>query len=361
MNNRKSIIERLASEHVATQKELTWLIASADEKTVEWASGLAREVASDYFGRKVYLRGLVEVTNRCMRGCYYCGLRAQNLSLDRYELSTEQLLSSCRSAYHEGALRSLVMQGGERYDMAEQIAEWVRMLKREMPDVAITLSLGEQSPEVYDLWRRAGADRYLLRHETANSGHYAQLHPKSMSHAKRLEALEVLHRLGYQRGAGFMVGSPYQSEEMLAQELAFLGRMRPEMVGIGPFIPQSATPFASMPRGGVERTLLMIALTRLTLPKALIPSTTALASVDEEGTIRGIMAGANVVMPNITPVAYREAYAIYDGKKVSGTEAVEGIDRLRHELLRVGYTAALERGDHPDFAAPLESTSRRGE
>lgn len=352
MSNRKTIINQLARERVATHEELAWLIRTADESTLEWASGLAREITSEYYGRRVYLRGLVEVSNRCARGCYYCGLRTENLDLERYELSEEEILECCLRACKEGGLRSVVLQGGERSNLSERVASVVRKLKAAMPDVAVTLSFGEQEPEVYALWRDAGADRYLLRHETASKEHYNLLHPKSMSYEHRIESLDVLHELGYQRGAGFMVGSPFQTERELALEIEFLGRLQPEMVGIGPFIPQSATPFAGMKRGGVEQTLLMISLVRLVLPKALIPATTALASADESGTIKGLRAGANVIMPNVTPTRYREAYAIYDGKKSSGTESMEGIAALQAELQRAGFSAAMERGDHPDFVRP---------
>lgn len=348
MNNYKAILERLALHQEASHAELVRVISRADGDVLGYASGLAREVSQDTFGRKVYLRGLVEISNHCSGGCYYCGLRAENRGVNRYSLSEEEILEACTKGYDLG-LRSFVLQGGEVKNDGLVVAEIVRKIKSKMPDVAVTLSLGEQSEEVYDLWRKAGADRYLLRHESATKEHYECLHPKRMSHENRLQCLQTLRTMGYQIGAGFMVGSPFQHEEELAREVEFLLHLRPEMVGIGPFIPQSATPFADKPRGGVEQTLLMVSLARLALPKALIPSTTALASSDSEGTTRGILAGANVVMPNVTPARYRPDYAIYDGKKSVGTESAEGLEALCEELQRVGYCAAMERGDHPDF------------
>lgn len=348
MSAYKPILEWLALHHEASHEELRKVIATADGEVLNYASGLAREVAQDNFGKGVYIRGLVEISNRCSGGCYYCGLRAENLAVARYALSEEEIVRACSEGYAKG-LRSFVLQGGEVHEGAERVAYLVQRIKRLMPDAAVTLSLGEQPSEVYDEWRKAGADRYLLRHETATKEHYERLHPARMSYENRLRCLGELRTLGYQVGAGFMVGSPYQSEEELAREVEFLLDFQPEMVGIGPFIPQHSTPFAEMPRGGVEQTLLMVSLARLALPKALIPSTTALASSDEQGMQRGILAGANVVMPNITPERYRPDYAIYDGKKSVGTESGEGIELLRRELEEISYTAQMVRGDHPDY------------
>lgn len=344
----KDIVTRLAKEHHAEHRELRRLIEGADEGRLEWLCGLAREVREEYFGREVYLRGLVESSNRCSGGCYYCGLRAENQEINRYELSKEEIVESCERGYELG-LRSFVIQSGERCDVGEKVARIVGRIKGSMPDVAVTLSMGEQKAEVYELWRRAGADRYLLRHESATKAHYERLHPARMSFEGRQGCLKVLRELGYQIGAGFMVGSPYQRSEELASEVEYLLRLQPEMVGIGPFIPQSNTPFAHERRGGVELTLLMVALSRVALPKALIPATTALASSDQMGCVKGVMAGANVTMPNITPPKYRADYAIYDGKKSLGTESGEGLEDLKGMLHRVGYKAVMSRGDHPDF------------
>ncbi len=345
----RDTLERLARSESVPQSHLAALIAVPEREVREYAAGLAREIAVQHFGHKVYLRGLLEVSNVCAAGCYYCGLRAENRSLSRYTLTEEEILESCEEGYALG-LRSFVLQGGQRADYREPIERVAREFKRRMPDAALTLSLGEQSGECYEEWRRAGADRYLLRHESANEWHYGRLHPESMSYQNRLGCLKRLSELGYQCGAGFMVGTPEQTALHLAEEVEFLAQLRPQMVGIGPFIPHSATPFGQMPQGSVEQTLLMISLVRLVLHKALMPSTTALATASDDGTQQGVLAGANVVMPNITPKRYRAGYEIYNGKKSYGTEAVEGLERLADLLGRVGYEASLDRGDHPDFA-----------
>lgn len=348
MDTYKQILERLARERRVNHAEMVRLVEGADGERLAWACGLAREIRSEYFGRGVFLRALVEVSNCCSGGCYYCGLRAENAHIHRYTLSAEEILGACRNGYGLG-FRSFVLQAGEVRGRAEEVARIVESIKNEMPDVAVTLSLGEEGEEVYRRWRSAGADRYLLRHESATKAHYEQLHPERMTFESRQECLNTLRHLGYQVGAGFMVGSPYQGVEHLAREVEFVGEWQPEMVGIGPFIPQSNTPFARFERGSVELTLLMVALTRIVLPKALIPATTALATADKEGTVRGMMAGANVVMPNLTPAKVRADYAIYDGKKSVGTESGEGLVGLCEMLNRAGYEALLTRGDHPDF------------
>lgn len=349
MTHYRDILDRLACGREASQEELAGLVSLAhDERVLSYAQGLAREVRTEWYGRGVYIRGLVEISNRCSQGCYYCGLRTENRSLERYELSEDEILAACHEGYALG-LRSFVLQGGERRNITEQTTAVVRRIKEELPDVALTLSLGEQTESTYEAWRQAGADRYLLRHESATPSHYAMLHPERMSWKGRVECLQLLSRLGYQRGAGFMVGTPGQSEEMLAHEVDFLRDMRPEMVGIGPFLPQSDTPFGTMPSGDVATTLMMLALVRVALPKALMPATTALATTAGEGTQLGVLSGANVVMPNITPLLYRASYAIYDGKKSSGTESAEGLERLAEELHSIGYEAVMSRGDHPDF------------
>ena len=349
MTNYRDILRRLALGNEVGFRELEELVALAgDERVLDYARGLAREVRTEWFGNQVFIRGLVEISNRCSGGCYYCGLRAENCKVTRYELSEEEVMDSCRVGYGLG-LRSFVLQGGERKSITEQTARVVRRIKEEMPDVAVTLSLGEQSRETYECWRMAGADRYLLRHESATPEHYATLHPERMVWEERVACLGVLAELGYQIGAGFMVGTPGQTTAMLAHEVEFLAEMAPQMVGIGPFIPQGDTPLGNMPRGSVEQTLMMLSLVRIALPKALMPSTTALATTAEQGTHLGILSGANVVMPNITPAQYRASYAIYDGKKSSGTEAAEGLEKLVGELRAIGYEATFGRGDHPDF------------
>lgn len=318
------------------------LIEECDRESVERVCSAARATSEERFGRRVWLRGLVEVWSRCEGGCLYCGLRAENRELCRYEMPSEEIVEACHEGYSLG-LRTFVLQGGQVRDRVEKVEEIVRTLKAKFPDAAVTLSLGEQPREVYERWRRAGADRYLLRHETAVEGHYRLLHPERMDFHHRRECLGWLKELGYQTGAGMMVGSPHQSAEDLVADLCYLADLQPDMVGIGPFMPQGQTPFAECVRGSVERTLLMVALVRLLLPTAMIPATTALASADGEGTLRGVLAGANVVMPNLTPQKYREQYAIYDHKKSTGSEAAEGVETLRANLASIGYEICWSR------------------
>lgn len=330
------IIDSLRRGCVPSDQSLVRLIEECTEESVARVCRAARATSEEHFGRRVWLRGLVEVWSRCEGGCLYCGLRAENRELCRYEMTSEEIVEACREGYSLG-LRTFVLQGGQVRDRVEMVESVVRTLKAEFPDAAVTLSLGEQPREVYEKWRRAGADRYLLRHETASERHYGLLHPERMNFHHRRECLGWLKELGYQTGAGMMVGSPWQRSEDLVADLHYLRELRPEMVGIGPFMPQSDTPLGEWPRGSVERTLLMVALVRLLLPTAMIPATTALASADGKGTLRGLLAGANVVMPNLTPQKYRAQYAIYDHKKSTGSEAAEGIDALRIALENINH------------------------
>ncbi len=334
------IIDSLRRGEWPSDQLLVELIEEYSGESVERVCRAARATSEEHFGRRVWLRGLVEVWSRCEGGCRYCGLMAENRELCRYEMTSEEIVDACREAYRLG-LRTFVLQGGQVRDRAEMVEGVVRTLKSEFPDAAVTLSLGEQPREVYERWRRVGADRYLLRHETASEEHYGLLHPERMNFHHRRECLGWLKELGYWVGAGMMVGSPWQRSEDLVADLHYLRELRPEMVGIGPFMPQSDTPLGEWPRGSVEKTLLMVALVRLLLPTAMIPATTALASADGEGTLRGLLAGANVVMPNVTPRRYRSRYAIYDNKKNSGSEAAEGIDRLRADLQTIDYEIYL--------------------
>ena len=336
MDHTGYIIDTLCRGEMPSEEALAHLIEECDEESVSRVCRAAQAVTEERFGRRVWLRGLVEVWSRCEGGCRYCGLRAENCDLVRYEMSSEEIIGACREAYRLG-LRTFVLQGGQVRDRVEKVESIVRRLKEEFADVAVTLSLGEQTREAYERWRRAGADRYLLRHETASEEHYKELHPERMNFHHRRECLAWLKELGYQTGAGMMVGSPHQRVEDLVADLRYLRELRPEMVGIGPFMPQADTPMAAHPRGSVERTLLMVALVRLMLPDAMIPATTALASASESGTLRGVMAGANVVMPNVTPLRYREHYVIYDHKKQTGSEAAEGIAGLAADLQTIDY------------------------
>nr|MCR5429275.1 [FeFe] hydrogenase H-cluster radical SAM maturase HydE [Lachnospiraceae bacterium] len=282
----------------------------------------------------------------CRNNCYYCGIRAGNACAERYRLTPEEI-AVCADQGYELGFRTFVLQGGEDpWYTDETLAGIIRELKRRHPDCAVTLSIGERSRESYRLLREAGADRYLLRHETANPEHYARLHPPSMSFENRIRCLRDLKELGYQVGAGFMVGSPGQTDEDLANELVFLKELRPQMVGIGPFIPHKDTPFADESGGTAELTVFLLSLIRLTLPDVLLPATTALGTVDPLGREKGIEAGANVLMPNLSPVGVRKKYMLYDNKICTGEEAAQCIECLKNRIKRTGCEIVTARGDH---------------
>lgn len=306
----------------------------------------ACDVASPIFGKRVYLRALIEISSYCRNGCRYCGLRSNNSLAIRYRLNKEQILECCDRAASLG-FNTFVLQGGEDpLQNDDWLADVVSTIKRHYPDKAVTLSVGERSADGYAALRVAGTDRYLLRHETADAGHYSFLHPRAMSYRNRRDCLYELKRLGYQVGAGMMVGSPGQTFEHIVKDLMFLDELQPQMIGIGPFIPAKGTPFANELPGSVEDTLLLIALLRLRFPHALIPATTALATLCSDGTERGILAGANVVMPNMTPLDVRNKYTIYDNKKVTESESAEQLNLLSDRLGRIGYKLDFSRGDH---------------
>lgn len=345
----KNIIEKLAVHHRLGEGELLALLEKQDPNTqsllAEKALGLRREV----YGDRVFIRGLIEFTNHCKCNCYYCGLRCSNTKAQRYRLTEAEILSACREGHALG-LRSFVLQGGEDpgYD-PDRIAALVSTVKEQFPDCALTLSVGEHSREVYELWFQAGADRYLLRHETADPDHYSRLHPSHQTLQNRLRCLEDLKAIGYQVGCGFMVGSPGQGDEQLVQDLMLIQEFQPHMVGIGPFIPQKDTPLGTCPGGSVDKTLYLLSIVRLLLPRVLLPATTALGTLDHQGRERALLAGANVCMPNLSPQTVRKKYAIYDNKLSDGPEAAQSLRALEQRLKTVHCRLALERGDHIDF------------
>ena len=305
----------------------------------------ARSVRESVYGKDVFVRGLVEISSFCRNDCLYCGLRASNKTAERYRLSPDEILACADEGYGLG-FRTIVLQGGEDAFFTDDIlCGIVRGIKRAHPDVAITLSLGERGRESFAKLREAGADRYLLRHETADEAHYGMLHPKSMSFENRMQSLRDLRKLGYQVGCGFMVGSPGQTVATLAKDLAFIASFRPEMCGIGPFIPHHATPYASDPAGSVELTCLLLSIIRIIHPRVLLPATTALGTLDPEGREKGLLAGANVVMPNLSPVAVRRKYAIYDNKICTGEESAQCRFCLERRVASVGYRLVVDRGD----------------
>jgi biotin synthase len=328
-----------------SDKTLLHYIATEDPGEAELLFAAARELSSSHYGRDVYFRGLIEFSNYCGNNCYYCGIRQGNARVERYRLSLGAILNCCRLGDLLG-YRTFVFQSGEDpWFTDDRIVELVGAVRQEFPDHAITLSIGERSRESYERFFRAGANRYLLRHETASEDHYRKLHPREMSLRERKQCLWDLKDIGYQVGAGFMVGSPFQTPEHLLEDLRFLQELEPHMVGIGPFLPQADTPFRDYPRGSFEQTLRMVALTRLLLPRALIPATTALGTISPLGREKGLMAGANVVMPNLSPKAVRKLYALYDHKICTGDEAAECRLCMEGRIRNAGFEPSMARGD----------------
>ncbi len=329
------------------KSELTELIIKNSNNLSKDISDIALKTKQKYYSNKIFARGLIEFTSICKNNCYYCGIRADNKNAARYRLSKDEILSCCNIG-HELGFSTFVLQGGEDSNYSDkEICDIIYSIKSRYPDCAVTLSIGEKTKESYKAYRSSGADRYLLRHETANNEHYKKLHPKCMSLDSRKQCLYNLKELGFQTGAGFMVGSPYQTYENLSEDLIFLKELQPEMIGIGPFIPHKDTQFKDFQPGSINLTLTMIAMTRLMLPEALIPSTTALASLDpKNGRIRGFMAGANVVMPNLSPDEHKGKYSLYDNKLSTGNEAAQSIEILKREIESSGNILDMSRGDH---------------
>lgn len=329
----------------AEYKELLEL--HTDKEIAEYGFELARKRQKETFGNEVYTRGLIEISNYCKNDCIYCGIRRSNQNAERYRLSEEEILSCCESGYALG-FRTFVLQGGEDgYYTDDLLEDLLHKIKAAYPDCAITLSLGERSRESYERLYTAGADRYLLRHETANEAHYGKLHPAEMSLKNRKQCLYTLKEIGYQVGCGIMVGSPYQTIDNVVEDLAFMKTFNPHMVGIGPFIPQKDTPFGEMEPGSLEMTLFLLAVIRLMLPKVLLPATTALGTIHSRGRELGILAGGNVVMPNLSPVKVRKKYALYDNKICTGEEAAECRGCLGNRMESIGYKLVVSRGDSP--------------
>ena len=340
------LVEKLATEHALEQGEYETLAAHLDNGELRDAlAERARAAREPIYGHDVFIRGLIEISSICKNNCYYCGLRASNASCERYRLTSEQIIACADLGYDLG-FRTFVMQGGEDPHFSDDVmCAIVSAVKECHPDCAITLSLGERSRESYARLRDAGADRYLLRHETADPDHYASLHPVSMSWEKRMQCLRDLHDLGYAVGVGFMVGSPYQTSAHLARDLAFIQAFQPEMCGIGPFVPHHATPFADEPAGTLEQTLGLLSVIRLIKPNILLPATTALGTIHPMGRELGMEAGANVVMPNLSPGDVRAKYLLYDGKICTGDEAAESLRSLKARLAKAGYNVITDRGD----------------
>ncbi len=345
MENRERIT-LLKSETVLPRDELIQLIASYDESDREYAATLAREVSLKVFGNKIYFRGLIELTNYCRNDCYYCGIRRGNSNVQRYRLTEDEVIFCCDYGYKIG-FRTFVLQGGEdEYFTDERVVSLVSRMKEKYSDCALTLSLGEKSRKSYQMFYDAGANRYLLRHETATESHYTKMHPAELSLANRMRCLRDLREIGYQTGCGFMVGSPFQTVDNIADDILYIKEFDPQMVGIGPFIPHKDTPFRDFPAGSAEQTLFLLSLIRLMLPKVLLPATTALGTVQGDGREQGVLAGANVVMPNISPSDVRKYYLLYDNKIGTKDDASESVERMTQSIKNIGYDVVVDRGDY---------------
>ena len=345
------IVDEIKENRTITISQLRHILGSTDPEDAEYLFQAARDVSDRVFGKDVYLRGLVEFTNYCKNDCYYCGIRCSNQNAQRYRLGEEQILSCCSMGEKLG-FRTFVLQGGEDpYFTDERICRIVEKIKESHPDCAVTLSIGEKSYESYQAFWKAGADRYLLRHETADNKHYGMLHPAALSGENRKKCLYHLKEIGFQVGCGIMVGSPYQTIDHIYEDFVFMQDLQPHMIGIGPCIPHQDTPFRDQPQGSVNRTLRLLAMLRLLFPKVLLPATTALGTADPKGREKGILAGANVLMPNLSPTDVREKYLLYDGKICTGEEAAECNACLKRRMERIGYHVADGRGDHPDFVS----------
>ncbi|NLK20636.1 MAG: [FeFe] hydrogenase H-cluster radical SAM maturase HydE [Epulopiscium sp.] len=341
----KGLIDKLYELNNLDDGELLKLFKGIDEENTKYLKEKARKTREKYYGDKVYLRGLIEFTNYCSRDCVYCGIQASNKNVDRYRLSIEEILECCELGYNLG-YKTFVLQGGEdRYYNDEKILKMVYTIKNKYPECAITLSIGEKSYESYKRYYDAGADRYLLRHETADKKLYETLHPKG-NFENRIKCLWNLKEIGYQVGAGFMVGLPDQAYGHYIKDLRFLKELNPHMVGVGPFIPHKETSLSKKEGGTTEMTVILLAIIRLLLPSVLLPATTALGTLDATGREKALRAGANVVMPNLSPIGIREKYSLYDGKICTGDEAAECRKCIEKRIENAGFHVDLSRGDN---------------
>lgn len=346
MNNfSRELIEKLNTQHCLETEEYLYLIANCDEESALLLQEYAVKQRKEIYGNSVFVRGLIEISNICKNDCYYCGIRRRNKNADRYRLSPQKILD-CADVGYDLGFRTFVLQGGEdSYYTDELLEDIIVKLKKKYDDIAITLSLGERTFDSYKKLYDAGADRYLLRHETADEKHYKMLHPKNMSFDNRINCLNNLKQIGYQVGCGFMVGSPYQTPKELAEDLKFIEEFQPDMCGIGPFIPHRDTMFKNESAGTVELTCRLLSIIRLIKPNILLPSTTALGTIHPFGRERGIQSGANVVMPNLSPVSVRKKYELYDNKICTGEESAQCKDCLSGRMKNIGYEIVVDKGD----------------
>ena len=363
INKTKKIIDKIDKKEKISYKDALTLLSSFEydndlnkkklgkkekieiKELKKYLREKAREKADKVFGKYIFMRGLIEFTNYCKNDCIYCGIRKSNKNVERYRLNKKEILECCKIGYDIG-FRTFVLQGGEDiFFNIERMSNIARAIKKEFPDCALTLSIGEKEEEYYKELKNNGANRFLLRHETADSEHYSKLHPKYMSLENRKECLRFLKSLGFQTGTGMMIGSPFQKLENIAGDLVFMQEIKPEMIGIGPFLPHKDTPFANEKIGELELTLILISILRLIFPLSLIPATTALGTIKEGGRELGILHGANVVMPNLSPMNVRKKYLLYNNKISTGTESAEGVELLRDSIDKIGYVLTGARGD----------------
>lgn len=343
MSNRE-IIDLLVHNRTVSDDQFKVLLSNLDESEQAYLYECARNIAQKQFGKNIYIRGLIEFSNYCHNDCYYCGLRASNREVERYRLSKEDVLACCQVGYEIG-FRTFVLQAGEDHSYHRNMEDIIKSIRETYPDCAITLSLGEKDETTYRKYYEAGANRYLLRHETVNDAHYRTLHPDKMDLQNRLECITTLKTIGFQTGSGIMVGSPNQTLDTIIEDIHFLEALQPQMIGIGPFLPHRDTPFKDQAKGSLTQTLIILAMMRIMHPQALIPSTTALATLDPKGRLLGILAGANVVMPNLSPVNVRKQYSLYNDKASMGAEAAESLVLLQAQLDTIGYQISYDRGD----------------
>ncbi len=348
MENKK-LIDILEKNRYLEREQWIDLLDTFTDEDRAYAAQKAAKTAVSVFGKSIYIRGIVEFSNVCKNDCLYCGIRRSNTKCERYRLSKDQILDCCHAGYEYG-FRTFVLQSGEDKSFTtDKLCDIVSAIKKAHSDCAVTLSVGELEHEDYKRLFDAGADRYLLRHETADEKHYGKLHPGGMSWQHRMKCLEDLKEIGFQTGCGMMVGSPFQTSGNLADDLLFLERFKPEMIGMGPFIPHKDTPFWDKPAGSYELTLFLISLCRLMLPDCLIPATTALGTIRPDGREKGVLAGANVIMPNLSPIDVRKKYLLYDGKICTGDESAQCRACLERRMESIGYKVEITRGDHKSY------------
>lgn len=341
----RELIDQFNRNKTLTQQEWITLLDTFTDEDRAYAASIAKDLAVAHFGHDIFFRGIVEFTNICKNDCIYCGIRRSNECVNRYRLNKEEILQCCEEGYHLG-YRTFVLQGGEdAWFTDDRLCEIVSAIHARYPECAITLSVGERSRESYQRLFQAGADRYLLRHETANPHHYHKLHPRELSWSHRMQCLNDLKEIGYQTGCGFMVGSPYQTSADIAKDMMYIHDFQPQMIGIGPFIPHKDTPFRDFPAGSPETTLFVLSLCRIMMPQVLLPATTALGTVRGDGRQMGVLAGCNVIMPNLSPMSVRKKYLLYDNKAGIHDSARVGMEKLEKQLSEIGYHLSISRGD----------------